>query len=123
YAGARALTHHVFTNVFNETSPNDDQSGAQVSPVMITASYPNPFNERTSISVKVGDASLPVSVSIYNIRGQQVKELFAGKVSGASQFVWDGRDKLGNRAGTGIYFVRVSQGRHIATRKVMLIRN
>lgn len=123
YSGARALTHHVFTNIFNEASPNDDQYGVQVSPVMITASYPNPFNDRTSISVKVGDASQPVSVSVYNIRGQQVKELFSGKVSGSSQFTWDGRDKLGNRAGTGIYFVRVSQGKHIATRKVMLIRN
>ncbi|MDP2173524.1 MAG: M20/M25/M40 family metallo-hydrolase [Candidatus Cloacimonadaceae bacterium] len=122
-ASARALTYHVFTNLFNEASPNDDQNETHISPVRITASYPNPFSDRTSIAVKIKDGSIPINVSVYNLRGQQVREVFDGKVSGNHEFVWDGRDRQGNKAATGIYFVRVSQARDAVIRKVMLIRN
>ena len=66
--------------------------------------YPNPFNPNTSIDFSVPKQSF-MSITIYDILGREVKELFNGvKDSGYYTISWNGTDNLSNSVGTGMYF-------------------
>ncbi len=68
--------------------------------------FPNPFNPNTNISVTLDEASV-LNISIYNILGQRVKEIWNGFLpSGHFNFVWNGSDNKDQTVSSGIYFVR-----------------
>ncbi len=80
--------------------------------------YPNPFNAATTITVNLPEAS-ELSVTVYNIAGQQVAELANGQVSaGTHDFTFDA-----SHLASGLYFVRASvPGQMDTMRKLMLVR-
>ncbi len=83
---------------------------------------PNPFNPETKITIE-----LPVSgearIEIYNQRGQLTKTLAAGFYqTGKHSFVFDGKDSDGKTLASGVYVVRVNQGKRIKTSKLVLIK-
>jgi hypothetical protein len=87
--------------------------------------YPNPFNPSTSIRYTVDSrqTSAPITLRVYNIRGQLVRILVERVVEpGSHQVEWDGRDKRGKELSSGIYFYRLSAGGHVATKKMLLLR-
>jgi len=61
------------------------------------AAYPNPFNARTVIPYHIGGgSSQPVSLEIYNVRGQRVRNLFRGvREPGEYRVIWDARGEDG----------------------------
>ncbi len=70
--------------------------------------YPNPFNPSTTISFALSEAG-EVSLAIYNMNGQLVKQVATGNfASGHHQVLWDGRDQSGNVVATGVYFYRLA---------------
>ena len=84
--------------------------------------WPNPFNASTRICFRLPDPG-PVSVEIFNAAGQLVRRLAAGRCSaGEHVFHWDGCDRAGRRAASGIYLCRLDDGRQQRTIKMMLIR-
>lgn len=69
--------------------------------------YPNPFNPSATISYTLPEAG-PVELSIYNLKGQLVKTLADGtQTYGNHSAVWDGRDRFGGEASSGIYLCRL----------------
>lgn len=64
--------------------------------------YPNPWIHETNFNIK--SASLPATIEIYNLRGQQVQKLNVIKDSA----VWDGKDKSGKLQAPGIYLIRLN---------------
>jgi flagellar hook assembly protein FlgD len=64
----------------------------------------------------------PVSLAIYNNKGQMIKSLIDGSTleSGAHTFTWDGRDKYGKPVSSGIYLYRLQSGANRQTRKMVL---
>ncbi len=82
--------------------------------------YPNPFNAETTIKFSVPEAAR-AQVSIYNLRGQPVRELVNGFLP-AGFFVvrWDGRDDGGAAVSSGIYFIVLRVGNQQLTREVTL---
>lgn len=84
--------------------------------------FPNPFNPETTISFdmpQTGQASL----SIYNVKGQLVKNLVDGELpSGRHSFVWKGTDHFGNSVSSGVYFYRLTTPGHTVKRQMMLIK-
>ena len=81
--------------------------------------YPNPFRAETTLAV-----SLPrverVKLSLYNLRGQLVRELSDGfRAQGQHSFTWDGKDDNGRDVSAGIYLIRFDNGRHKLLRKVI----
>jgi flagellar hook assembly protein FlgD len=87
--------------------------------------YPNPFNPSTSIQYTVDgrQTSAPISLRVYNIRGQLVRILVDGEIEpGNHQVVWDGRDDKGKEVSSGIYFYRLAAGEHVATKKMLLLK-
>ena len=89
--------------------------------------YPNPFNPDTWIPFKLAQ-SVPVTINIYDVKGQLVRALHLGN-KGAGVYVtkdhsayWDGTDNLGEKVGSGIYFYTLQAGDFSATRKMFILK-
>ncbi|HLP16912.1 MAG TPA: FlgD immunoglobulin-like domain containing protein [Bacteroidota bacterium] len=73
----------------------------------LAQNYPNPFNPSTTIGYALPRQS-SVTVTIYNVRGQEVKSFKVGvQASGAQSVVWDGRNAAGAPVASGVYIYRV----------------
>ena len=72
---------------------------------------PNPFRTSTVISFQNSNEQNQQSeqkkISIYNIKGQKVKELkIRNYESGINKIIWDGKDNFGRAVTSGVYFYR-----------------
>jgi hypothetical protein len=68
--------------------------------------YPNPFNSSTIILVTTASPS-EVSLVIYNILGQKIKEFNTpGLVNGKSIYFWNGKNDFNRGVSSGVYFAR-----------------
>lgn len=84
--------------------------------------YPNPFNPSTTIVFALPDGG-EVRMSIYNIRGQQVRNLQNGYLPrGFHKIVWDGMDERNRPVSSGLYFIRIDSANSRAIKKVMLLK-
>jgi Lamin Tail Domain/FlgD Ig-like domain len=85
--------------------------------------YPNPFNPVTNIQLSVAADNTPVSVKIYNVKGQLVKSLFHGNLNkGPHSLVWSGTDNNGNLTGSGVYFYRTEIGNYSSINKMLMLK-
>jgi hypothetical protein len=90
--------------------------------VTLEQNAPNPFNEATAIRFAVPVAGR-VSLAIYDITGQRVRELVDGFVeAGVATSGWDGRDEQKRPLASGVYLCRLSTGKVVQTRKLVLLR-
>jgi hypothetical protein len=82
---------------------------------------PNPFGRRTRITYSVARRG-PVTVDVFNTAGRRVEKLFDGtRDAGVHVVEWDGRDQVGGRVASGIYFVRLESGNEVRTARVVHI--
>ena len=90
--------------------------------VALNNAYPNPFNPRTTVSFNVG-RSQHVTVSVYNMAGQQVA-LLADQVYAAGEHTtdWQGRNTLGQNVASGTYLVNIRAGDVSESVKIQLVR-
>lgn len=85
----------------------------------LSSVYPNPFGSEAKIEYKLNEAS-QVKLSIYNQRGQLVKQLVSeGKNAGTHTVSWDGRDAKGRKVSSGIYFARLTSDQQISQKKLI----
>jgi hypothetical protein len=85
--------------------------------------FPNPFNPETTIAFDLSEEAV-VNLTIYDMAGQVVRELAAGKVMAAGHYksLWDGRDNSGNRVGSGLYFYRLGADDFTSVKKMILLK-
>ena len=88
----------------------------------IESNYPNPFNPETTIVF-----SLPhdekVKATVYNIRGQKVKQLLDEHlVAGKHTVIWNGTDSHGKSVASGVYFVKIKAGKQQRAHKMVLMK-
>jgi hypothetical protein len=89
----------------------------------LLGNYPNPFNPVTKIKLSVSETATPVSVKVYNIKGQLVRSLFQGNLnSGYHNLEWNGRDNNNQPAGSGVYFYRVQIGEYSSMNKMLMLK-
>ncbi|MDP8202931.1 MAG: T9SS type A sorting domain-containing protein [Candidatus Tenebribacter mawsonii] len=84
--------------------------------------YPNPFNPTTTISY-----SLPlegkVSLNVYNVKGQLVRQLIDGnQLEGHYEVVWNGKDNNGKSVSSGIYFYKLSTKDETIMKKMLMLK-
>ncbi|MBX7152840.1 FG-GAP-like repeat-containing protein [bacterium] len=90
--------------------------------VELSQNYPNPFNPTTTIRFGLPDEGR-VKLSVYNILGQKVAELFDGfKQAGYHTALWDGKNAVGQQVSSGIYIYRIETPKGVSARKMMLIK-
>lgn len=88
----------------------------------LNANYPNPFNPETTISYSVKNAG-PVSIEIYNVKGQVVKTLVSeSKASGNYSVVWNGHDNNNQAVSSGVYFYKMNAGQYSSSKKMILMK-
>jgi hypothetical protein len=92
-------------------------------PVFILGqNYPNPFNNTTRVRFKLL-GEMDIRLSIYNINGQLIKNLFEGLlIKDEYIYDWDGRDNNGQLLPSGIYFIRMQSGAKFQCKKLILIK-
>lgn len=89
---------------------------------ILFAGHPNPFSSRTQIRYGL-PRSAKVSLKIYNAAGQEVYTLVDEiKKPGYYTIVWDGKDRRGKSAPSGIYFYQLETDDYKATKKLILLR-
>lgn len=69
--------------------------------------WPNPFNPATTISIE-GAGRERVRITIYDVAGRRVRDLWNGMLPDGRTLAWNGRDDTGARVSSGTYFVRVT---------------
>ncbi len=79
--------------------------------------YPNPFNPTTTIMYELPRESF-VSLSVYNLLGEEVSKLTDGYQSAGRHQIRFAADRISS----GIYFYRLSTGRFTQQRKMILIK-
>ena len=87
---------------------------------VLGANYPNPFNPATTIPLAVPAEAGDVDLTIYNVLGQPVRQVWAGPLAaGEHRLSWDGRDEQGQLVAAGVYMVRLRQGDQTRIRKMV----
>ncbi len=109
---------------FDYVQVGNDEPNIPPETFSLIQNYPNPFNPTTTISFSVKQNSDFVTLEIYNIKGQKVKQLVSDQLSaGQHTVVWDGKDKNGKSVTSGIYFYRLKAGKDFSkTKRMMLLK-
>ena len=91
----------------------------------LLSNYPNPFNPETWIPYQLAK-SADVTLTIYDVTGVVVRQLALGHQpagfyqSRGRAAHWDGRNALGERVATGLYFCTFTAGDFTATQKLLI---
>ena len=89
--------------------------------------YPNPFNPETWIPYRLAEDAF-VILTIYDGSGRAVRTLDVGhQVAAAYEsrskaIYWDGRNEVGERVASGVYFYHLSADNYSATRKMLILK-
>ncbi len=96
------------------------ETAATPSAFALGANYPNPFNPGTTIPVSVAAGIGDVDLTIYNVLGQLVRQIWNGPLAaGEHRLTWDGRDAEGQAVAAGVYLVRLHQSEQTRIRKMV----
>ena len=100
-----------------------DQNPITPTTFKLSQNYPNPFNPSTRIkytipSIYGSEGSLPVSIKVYDILGNEVATLVdEEKPAGSYEVVFDSENLA-----SGVYIYRLQSAQFIDTKKMMLLR-
>ena len=112
-------------DVEEQTIPNPS---SQISNLM---NYPNPFNPSTTISFSVTQNSDFVTLEIFNIKGQKVKDLSPNlchaelvEVRGKTRYsvVWNGTNENNQPVSSGVYLYKIKAGNQESAKRMLLLK-
>lgn len=84
--------------------------------------YPNPFSCSTSIVYHTAKSG-PVSIDIYNLKGQKIRSLgSAEKSAGSHELSWDAKDFSGRDVAAGIYIYKMNGPEGSQSKKMLLVK-
>jgi flagellar hook assembly protein FlgD len=124
----------VLRNVLNwlggavGVAERENESMPQV--FQLSASYPNPLHIAAREAETIIRYQLPaqavgghVTLTIFDVLGREVRTLVDEAYRpGHFSARWDGRDREGRLATSGVYFYKLSAGNLSQVRKLMLVR-
>ena len=102
-------------------------ASARPDATVLLANYPNPFNPETWIPYHLAH-STNVKINIYNSQGILVRALPLGHQSAgyytsrSRAAYWDGRNALGERVASGIYFYQLQADEISPMRKMVILK-
>jgi hypothetical protein len=84
--------------------------------------YPNPFNPETAIKYSIPQNG-KVSVKVFNVTGKEIMTLVDKEMlAGSYEVNWNGKDNTGATVTSGVYFVKLSSGTYVETKKMMFLK-
>ena len=118
----RSSAEEMALNVLQAILPERLSTSTQ-----LLANYPNPFNPETWIPFELA-SDTEVTVTIYNMQGQRIRQLQLGLVT-AGRYVavdqsayWDGKSETGEVVSSGTYFYQIEAGDYTETRKMVILK-
>ncbi|MCG8603473.1 T9SS type A sorting domain-containing protein, partial [bacterium] len=110
-------------NWFGLATSVEDPGELAIETFILEQNYPNPFNPSTTIRYQLS-ASDAVSLSIYNINGQTVRNLVTNQrqPAGSYSISWDGTNDQGQSVSSGVYLYRLKTSTSVATRKMLFVK-
>ena len=121
----RTVTTSDIRNAFLSLQLN--VGDVQPQDTLLAQNYPNPFNPETWIPYQLSEAT-EVKIDIYNISGHLVRSLDLGwqptgsYMTPSSAAYWDGRNAVGERVASGIYFYTLQTSDFTATRRMVILK-
>ena len=111
------------------TLPSSDSSLSTENPTIsvpndfaLLQNFPNPFNPNTSIAYHLQTSS-PTSITIYDLMGNTVKDLFSGLENpGYKSINWDATDNNGDLVSSGMYFYKLQVGESFDIKRMMYLK-
>jgi hypothetical protein len=106
---------------FSDVRAGDDVRPSEISHLRC---YPNPFNPilRIDCAPLSDEPGKPVKITVRNLRGQTVRELWNGALSDRKTITWDGCDRRGLPCASGIYFISLDNGTRVWSRRAMMVK-
>jgi len=103
---------HMNINIYSAdllvlVNPNDLTSSQEMENSAKFKCYPNPFAEEINIEIE-NPGQNKVSVSIFNLAGQCIKNLINGNTDKLVYLTWNGTNDLGHQVTRGVYVCRVN---------------
>ena len=89
--------------------------------------FPNPFNPETWVPYQLSEKSR-VRLTIYNLRGIIVRDINLGiqdagfYTARSKAAYWDGKNEIGERVSSGIYFYQLKANKFSAMRKMIILK-
>jgi hypothetical protein len=88
----------------------------------LNGNSPNPFTAETGISYYIARSG-HVSMSVYNTKGQLVKQIVnEQQKNGSYSVTWDGTDSHNGKVAAGVYFYRLETAEGARSRKCLLLK-
>jgi len=113
------VDHPEFVNRIWAPTSVVDPNGVLVPDFGITAAFPNPFSDTATLTINSKEAQ-PISVQVYNLRGQVIRTETVNARAGIQEFVWDGNDDKGMKTGTGVFVIRFKSDDYETTARLTL---
>ncbi len=112
------LAMHVFLDCGEMCGDMSAQDMQVPKAFQIYSVYPNPFNPTSTVSFELPESG-NVVISIFDLSGKVVEELFSGFMSaGYNEISWDASDGIAS----GVYFVKLQFKDNVKTHKLMFLK-
>ena len=121
----RTVTTSDIRNAFLSLQLN--VGDVQPQDTLLAQNFPNPFNPETWIPYQLSEAT-QVKIDIYNVSGHLVRSLDLGwqptgsYMTPSSAAYWDGKNAVGERVASGIYFYTLQTSDFAATRRMVILK-
>ncbi len=115
------LSGSMLVVVYSEVSNQD--SSVPVLDWGLKSIYPNPAHADVKIRYDQDKDTSVCELSVYNLKGQKIKQLMRGQSKAGSHLVnWNGTNDQGSKTGSGIYFVVLKDGSRTSVQRVLLFK-
>jgi hypothetical protein len=112
--------HVLLSRLANQITTVEEEAATIPSQSYLGTAYPNPFNSGVVIPFTLESAGAPAKLAIYNIVGQEVRQMGLGSLApGSHQITWDGLDQQGKALPSGVYLYRLQADSWSAVGKVV----
>ncbi len=111
-----------YVRLVRDINPTTDIELGEVNPnTFKTYNYPNPFNPTTTIIFAENSiASSSAELTLYNLKGQQVKKF--ENLANRAQVIWDGRNDYNDEVPSGTYLYVFTDGNKKVANKMTLMK-
>jgi len=104
------------------SSIDDSDKDLIIKEFILYQNYPNPFNPVTTIRYQIPKTT-QVSINVYNVLGQKVKELVSkNQTAGIYEVNWDGRNISGIELASGMYFFHMHADEFVNIKKMIYMK-
>lgn len=124
FLGREPIVSRSFINTTpcaNACDPTDAATEAPLT-LQLEPNFPNPFNPTTRIVYALPRAT-HAHLSIHNVHGRLIATLVdAREDAGRHSVTWNGRDRNGRQAASGVYLVLLRIEGDARARKILLVK-